>query len=230
MDKRAWNVLLEAGRHLKPDTIIVMGDFIDCYAVSSHQKNPANRVSIEDEIAAGNAALDQLEALGATRLVYIEGNHESRMPRYIADRAPEIHAIAPTIRNLLRVDERGWEWVPYRDHITIGKCHYTHDLGKAGDNAHVDARKRFESNVVMAHVHKLGASYGGNLKGETHVGVCAGWLGSAADCEYLSRAQAMSGWQLGFCTTAMESDGTTHIQTHPIINYRAFVDGKLIAA
>jgi predicted phosphodiesterase len=39
-DKKAFNLVLEVGKKLKVDQVVIGGDFIDNYSVSSHDKNP----------------------------------------------------------------------------------------------------------------------------------------------------------------------------------------------
>ena len=67
--------MLKAARGFKPQTIVSIGDFADCYAVSSHSKDPRRIADLEDEIGNVREGLDELDALNAKEKIFIEGNH-----------------------------------------------------------------------------------------------------------------------------------------------------------
>lgn len=74
-DERAWNLFLKVGKTLKPKHLVVIGDLADFYSVSSHSKSPDRTSNLEWEVGEVNAALDQLDGLGATKKYFIAGNH-----------------------------------------------------------------------------------------------------------------------------------------------------------
>src|SRR6476620_1427559 len=113
-DKKAWSLVLKAIKETQPSRVVTLGDFLDCYSVSSFPKSPDRRAGLGSEIDAGNRALDQLsEAAGKAEIVFIEGNHCFRLQRYIAEKAPELFDLVE-ISALLGIKKRGWKWVPYR--------------------------------------------------------------------------------------------------------------------
>jgi predicted phosphodiesterase len=229
-DKRAWGLVLKAGKLVKPDFIVVLGDFLDCYTVSSHRKDPRRRLTLQDELDAANAELDKLDALGAKSRHFVQGNHEHRLERYLMDHAPEVFGMARPDR-LLRMADRGWSYTPYGRSLRIGRMNYTHDVdGKAGPNAHAQSLQAFGGNVCQGHTHRLATCYAGNLKNETHTGVSLGWLGDANAADYKSYVKAKKDWTLGFGLALMEPNGNTHLQAVPIISYRAAVFGDIVSA
>jgi predicted phosphodiesterase len=150
VDKKAWQLLLNVGKDQKPDAILIQGDFADFYSVSSHSKD-ANRLnSFEDEVAAVNKALDELDALGAKEKHFVAGNHEDRLQRYLNDKAPELNSFV-TIPQLFNLKKRGWKYTPYKQSVQIGKLNATHDVGSAGKNAIFQALSTFQHNVVQGH-------------------------------------------------------------------------------
>ncbi len=227
VDVDAWNLMLRFAQSWRPDRIIVLGDFVDCVSVSAHSRDPNRIALIDDEIDVANAALDQLDQLGASEKHFIEGNHCYRLQRYLADRAPALYNQI-SIRGLLGLEERGWSFTPYREHLKIGHVHYVHDTGSAGASAHTKAGAAFESSVVIGHVHRLACSYFGNALGDTHVAVAAGWLGSAKAADYMHKIKATREWMHGFVTGLLEPDGTTHLQLHPIVNGRVRDGGRVV--
>jgi predicted phosphodiesterase len=229
-DKRAWSLMLKVAKALKPKTIAVIGDFADFFGVSSHSKDPRRALKLEAEIADVRVGLDELDALGAKRRVYIAGNHEDRLTRYLQDKAPELFDFV-TIPGLLQLYERGWEYVPYRHHTRIGKLYLTHDVGNAGRNSTFKALDTYMHSVVTGHAHRLQYIVEGTAVGEWKVSAQFGWLGDVRQVEYMHRAVAMKNWSLGFGVGYHDKDtGCVYITPVPIVGYQCVVNGKKHAA
>lgn len=221
----AWNAMLKAARGWKPNIIICLGDFADFYSVSSHSKDP-NRVSqLDVELEDVNRGLDELDALGATSKFFIQGNHEQRMERYLADRAPALFN-SIKVERLFRLRERGWSYTPYRSGLRLGKAYFTHDLGQAGAFAHQRARTRYGGNIVIGHTHFAGLEYQGNVRGDVHVGIASGWLGDSSKIDYTTQVNANE-WVNAFTIAYMEPNGFMHFQLIPILRGRCMVEGKI---
>jgi hypothetical protein len=229
VDPVAWAVALGVGRFFKPHRIVVLGDFVDNHSTSRHAKDPNRDLQLADEIEAANAALDQLDALGAIHKHYLEGNHEENLERYLMEKAPALFNVV-SMRKLLRLDERGWSFTRYRQHLKIGKVFYVHDTGSSGATAHVKSRDAFGGSVVQGHTHHAGASYAGTAKGDAHVGISSGWLGRFDDANYAHDIQKRRSWMHAITLGWMEPDGVTHLQLVPIINGKACVNGQLVTA
>jgi predicted phosphodiesterase len=228
-DKRAWSLLLRVGMAFKPDKIVTLGDFADFYCVSSHDKDP-NRVNgLEAEVADVNVALDELDQLKAKEKIFITGNHENRLERYLMTKAPELFNMMG-IKELFQLKKRNWKYVPYKNHIKIGKLHITHDTGKAGKYAHYQSMDDFQDNTVIGHTHRLGYTVVGNAKGVPHVGAMFGWLGDVEQVEYMHRIKALRDWALGFGIGYEEPNGNMHLQPVPMVDYKVVVEGKLYKA
>lgn len=228
-DRRAWELMLHVARALRPETIVVLGDFADMWAVSAHDKSPTRRDNLESEMKAVAIRLDELDALGARRKIYCEGNHEDRLSRYITRAAPELFEFVSFPR-IHRLDERGWEWVPYREHARVGKVFVTHDLGEAGIYAAARARGTMGGNVVIGHVHRMGVHYASTAEGTGHVSASFGWLGDATQARYLPAAKRAA-WQIGFGLGYLEpATGHVHLQAVPIVGYKCVVEGRLFGA
>jgi hypothetical protein len=229
VDRAAWRTMLAAGRAFKPHRIIILGDFVDMRATNQHRKNPNWNLLLEKEIATGNKALDELDALGAKHKHYLEGNHEENLQRYLMDRAPALFNVVD-VPSLLRLKERGWAWTPYRTHLKVGKVYYVHDTGSAGERAHIKSRDAFAGNVVQGHTHHAGVAYAGTARGEAHVGIASGWLGQFKDADYAHDIQKNRAWVHAFTIGHMEPSGVTHFQLVPIIKGKACVNGQLVTA
>jgi predicted phosphodiesterase len=220
--------MLRAARVFQPDHIIILGDFADFYAVSSHSKDPSRRLSLKDEVREVNRCLSLIAELGAAKVTYISGNHEDRFDRYIADRAPEFYGMT-SIKDMLKIQERGWDWVPYKTHMTLGKLHVTHDCGKAGKYAHYDAQATFEGNVIIGHTHRLGYTVVGNAEGKPHLGAMLGWLGDIEAVDYMFRIRALRDWAHGFGIGYLLPDESVHVVPIPIVKNTVIIEGKVIS-
>ena len=228
-DATAWKVMCKVLQKRKPDILVILGDFGDFYSVSSHQKDPKHRnLLLLDEVHAVNAKLDELDALvgPACKKYFIQGNHEWRLDRYIAERAPDLYGMLTT-QQLFGLKERGWSYTPYHHHIKIGKLYVTHDTGKAGINAHRQAERAFSDNAIIGHTHRMALEVVGNAKGRPHISGMFGWLGDIGAAEYMHLINARRDWALGFGTGWMKDDGTVFLQAHPIVNGECVVDGVL---
>lgn len=225
-DERAFDLMLEAASAWKPDTINILGDFMDCWSISSHSKAADRSFNLQEEVTAANLCLDFVDQLGAREKHYVSGNHEDRLIRYINDKAPELFGLVD-LPKLLNLKKRGWTWTPYKESRLQGKLHVTHDCGSSGPNAHVQARATFESNVIMGHTHRLAVSYGGNAQGKSKVGMMCGWLGDANAADYMFKIKALRDWSLGFGIGYQEASGVVHLQPVPIVDYKVVLEGKL---
>lgn len=227
-DGAAFAVLMAAARVFRPDTIVFLGDFADFCSVSFHPRTLGVRgYTLEEEVAAVNARLDEVEALGASRVVFVKGNHEHRLERYLSEKAPELFGLVDTAA-LFRFTARGWSVVEYRHHLKIGKMHFTHDVGHAGIYAHRQSRMAYEGNVVIGHVHRCSMEVAGTSKGPSHVGIALGWLGDKKAIDYMHAAKA-SQWTLAFGIAYHERDtGNVHVVPIPIVDYRCVIEGHLI--
>jgi predicted phosphodiesterase len=225
-DKTAWGTMLAAMREWKPDIVVVLGDLCDMYSVSAHDKDPRRMNRLDWELEACNEALDQLDALGAQKKYFVEGNHETRWDRALASRATEFSAVF-RLRDQLRLRERGWLFTPYKHTLRLGKLHITHDLGKSGRNAHRDAEATYQGCAVIGHTHALELSVVSNRKGKAHVAAMFGWLGDNAKIDYRHFDKAAREWPHGFGTGRMEPNGVVHISAHPIFDAKVCVEGHL---
>lgn len=199
---------------------VIGGDFADFYQVSSHSKE--KRMAFDDEVEETKKLLRRIESWDFRELDYIEGNHENRLDRYIADNAKEMDGIVSTDK-LLRISEHGWRITKYKNHTSVGKAYVTHDLGKAGDNAVKDAVSSYQDNVIINHTHRMQFRVEGNAKGIPHVGASFGWLGDVTKVDYMHRIRANRDWALGFGVGVLRSDGIIYIQPVPIVLYSCMV-------
>jgi predicted phosphodiesterase len=226
-DEKAWGLLLRVGLALKPKHIVILGDFADGETLSAHPATKPGEQDFSVELEAVKKCLDQLDSLGAENKIYVSGNHEFRLDRYLMEHAPALFRCIAW-QNVLGLFERGWAWIPYRKSTKIGKLHLTHDTGSAGVNAHRMSAKAFGGSAIIGHTHRLSVEVTGRFGGAPYLAAMFGWLGDAEKAaDYIHEAKA-SEWVHGFGVGYLEpGNGIVHLQPVPIVNGRCVVNGKL---
>lgn len=226
-DKVVWTVILQAITALQPQNIVIIGDALDAYPISFHPKTPARRATLRDELAIADVELITLaDACRGRRVIYCEGNHEHRLERYLIQNAPALYGLID-MPTLLKIEERGWEWVPYQDWIRIGKIAYSHEVGACGKNAAQQTLAAFGNNIVFGHSHRGGLVYSGTVDGERHVALNVGWGGDADAVDYMHKARTRE-WQHGFGLVEQDATGAGWCQFVPVINGRCVAHGRVI--
>lgn len=224
-DKKAWATMLRAAKRFCPNKIIVLGDFVDFYAVSDHDKDPARKYKLVDELKSGREGLEELEDLGAEQLFFDCGNHEDRLNRYLVRRAPELHDLI-SVQDSFELKEHGWKFQKYGTHSNIGKLYHTHDVGYAGKHAVFHTGSAFQRSVVFGHTHRLSVNYFGSVDGKRHFAASLGWLGDIDAADYMPQAKKAE-WQLGFGIVRAEKSGNIHLQAIPIVDGKCVLEGSL---
>lgn len=221
-DVQAWNLLLQICRSIRPSEIVIIGDFLDLYSVSSFSKNPRRKLLLEDEIEEANIELDKLA--GIAPVVYIEGNHEARLSKYLHDRAPALDGLI-TVPGALRLKERGIRWVPYKTSYKLGKVSYTHDVGFSGPSSARASLAAYGGNLVFGHSHLGSVEYSGSVRGDSHFVLNVGHMCDIEAVDYYHRDLARRRWRCGFGLVTYAGD-LAFAQFVPIVHGCAVVNGK----
>jgi hypothetical protein len=157
--------------------------------------------------------------------VFIAGNHENRLERYLQDKAPELFNVV-TIPKLLELTQNKWEYVPYRSDYQLGKLYMTHDVGASGSRALKAAIDTYQANILTGHTHRVGMTVEGSARGKTHVSASFGWLGNAKEVDYMHRVKVSRDWALGFGLGYLMPNGNIHINPVTIIDYSVIIEGE----
>jgi len=226
-DRRATDLVLKVLAAFKPNVVVTLGDLFDFYAVSNHSKDPNRAKLLEWEVSCANQFLDRLDRFKIPRKIFIEGNHEFRLERYLRDKAPELYGLV-NVQKLFNLRGRGWDFVAYKAFTKIGKLHLTHDTGRSGKYTAAQTLTDVQDNVVVGHAHRLQYVVEGNAKGKPHVSACFGWLGDRDKTDYMHKVRANRDWALGFGVGYLEpASRLIHLVPVPLVNYTCVVEGKL---
>ena len=226
-DRRAWSLMMDVATDLKPKHIVCMGDIWDCYTISKYSKSPERTLRFREEMRIVNSLLDQLDSLGAENKLFVEGNHEDRLRIYMQDKAPELWGMV-ALPDLLRLAERGWLYVPYKNDIELGRLHITHDTGNAGKYAVYRAMDAYQHSVITGHSHRMAYLVEGDATGQQQISAQFGWLGDIEKIDYMHKIQARRNWALGFGIGYLDpKTDIVYLVPVPIVNYTCMVNGRL---
>jgi hypothetical protein len=96
--------------------IILNGDIADFFNIKLHPVMPHEfgiKTTIKDEIYLVNKFLDHLQMrYPEATIMFLSGNHEDRLDRYLCKKAPEIFDMM-TVPELFKLEDRGIDHMPY---------------------------------------------------------------------------------------------------------------------
>lgn len=229
-DRDAFRLALKVVKKFRPHMLVILGDFADFYSVSQHEKDPNRRISLIEEVAVVKEKLDELTAAcpRKTRRIYVSGNHEYRLDRYIRDKAPDLFGLT-TVDAILELNESGWEYVPYKDYIKIGNLLISHDTGSAGMNAHRRSLSDAGSgnSVVIGHTHRMSWESKTTAEGDFVSAAMFGWLGNAEEIDYMHKTK-VNNWVHGLGLGYLMPNGTVVTRPIPFVNNECVLGDKLI--
>lgn len=102
-DDRALEVLYSFISWHKPDTIFIMGDLLDGYAISRFTKNPNGALRFQSELDSAISVLESIRNISKkSKIYFIRGNHEARLQKFLWSNAKELSGLhALELENLL---------------------------------------------------------------------------------------------------------------------------------
>ncbi len=144
--------------------IIQAGDLLDLYSFSRYEKD-ANHTTPHEELSRGLEMATKMwaairKAAPHAKLCQLIGNHEDRLSKTIARKAPELSIVCKSIADLYEFP--GVKVLKSsKDHLEIDGVIYTHGhYTKLGDHA-----KFYRTSVVHGHSHKIGIFYEQTARG-----------------------------------------------------------------
>ena len=224
-DKNALNIAIGYGKAVNPDIVLLQGDLVDFYQVSSWLKDPKKR-DFAWEIEQCIEVIDHItNNFPNAKKVLLEGNHEHRLLRFLWQKASQLCGLkAMDVGELLKLQDRGWEYVINRERLMagedvfkVGKLRFIHGHEvRTGWGAVNLARMYYMKttvNIVVAHHHQTQEYLTRKLNNQ-HEGAWV--LGGLCDLspDYLPS----NNWNHGFAIVRFDSDGDFAIENKKIIN------------
>lgn len=184
VDKKTVAAFLADLDHLKPDSLVHVGDALDCGGFMNQHHVigtiAESEITFEDDCHAANELLDQLQAR-VPDITLIEGNHEHRITRWCLKQTLAHHKDAKFLLSMfgpaavLHTEARGIRFIDrhkYYDELSIsGTIKYKpggvaqHGEAVTGKNATFRQLDRLGKSVHFGNTHRLMAVYQETLDG-----------------------------------------------------------------
>lgn len=225
-DKKVlWDLVVPFVEELRPNGVILNGDIVDCYSLSEFTKNPLEEADLTKEIRLADRLMNRLSkaAKSSDELIWLGGNHEARLQRYVWKHAPVLGAVEGVrFPNLFNLQHYGFQWLEYGDKHYLGKLMVTHGT-EVNKHSGWTARSHFlkhGTSVLIGHTHRLGVFHATNDVGD-HAAYENGCL-CRLDPEY----DPSPNWQHGFAVVHVLDDGYFNTQQMRILERKKFFYGS----
>jgi len=225
-DEKALKILYKFMDWYKPQTIFIIGDLLDCYAVSRFTKDPKGALNFKEEV---DSAISILKAIkkhsNNSQIYYIRGNHEARIKKFLWSNAKELSGLQELeVPSILHFKELGIKYVEK------GMMMYKGVMVKHGSvvrkYAGYTAKAEFEKNGcsgVSGHTHRAAVYMQTNASGDYK------WMEIGCLCkldqEYMEGETP--NWQQGFGIGYFNKNSNRYqLELVNIIDGKAMYAGK----
>ena len=242
-DRNALDVALQITRQIKPSTVVINGDWLDMTEWSDKfAREPGFYFTTQPALLEAHYWLQKLRnALPDARMVYIEGNHEQRMPNAIQNHLLSMSDIVDvkgypigSLATMLGLDSLGIEYLAdYPNNLLdLGPIVISHGhvaRGKPMDTVNGIIQKVYKSHLV-GHIHRPEFTVKTiNLSGADQ-DIFAMSSGCLCRTDFTVPGHARGQvWQQGFVVLEM-SDGMVTPYQIPIRNGSAVFGGRMYNA
>jgi hypothetical protein len=246
VDPFAMAVLLDVVQKVEPDGVVLNGDVVDFPKVGRFTQIPgAGNLSLQAELdfVRDHIIKPVSEICPKAYKIWLMGNHEQRLIRYIADTAPELADLrALRWDQLTGVDEMGWELVfggnwlaPMQKDRTenvrrtwkiLHDCFVVTHGRSIAKNAMDAEISRYGMSGTSGHTHRPGVWTMPTLAGKNLCWTSTGMMaGAAVGKDYVSTPSA---WTMGFAVFTIDPKTKTVIP-HLVNIYEDFAEfaGKI---
>lgn len=231
-DIAATKAFFAFAKDFAPDELILNGDILDLAACSGHGDADATD-RVNKELIAGAAFLDELQDRlpAKCRVHYNEGNHETRLTRYVKKNASSLLDVKElSLPYLLTLKDRKISWLPYSGdnmYFITKKLGVTHGFAHGTNYTRATLRKLGVSCIVgHAHRPEYSTEPVVDHRGQ-HIRGCWG-SGCLVPVQHISYMTQPSGWSQGW-TVVYSDEKTGDFSVYPInlANGHVFWNGKV---
>jgi predicted phosphodiesterase len=217
-DDAAIKVALSAIRDYRPQSVLIAGDYYDCYSISDHDKDPGRCDTIQDEFDAAKPTSEAInEATGDALKIFKKGNHEERIDR-MQRKNPGLFKLRSL--ELPIAAELPKDWLYYQDQtrFKIGALTALHGNLKGRGNSVKHAAygmlSKLRTSCIFGHFHRFQTFYERTADGTYRAGWANGHMCDVDQAEYITSPD----WQGGFSTIDYDwSLGVFSVTPHLIV-------------
>ena len=241
-DQPSIDIVKEVIKDFKPHNVWLMGDMMNFSTVSTYGYPADYKISLNDEVEQARVMLREISDIAKAanpnvKLVYLEGNHEYRLKKFIDNKMRELYALKDprgqhtlAVEKMRDVENMGYSFVPYQENEIDGDAIVMHGdsaRSKGGYTAH-GYLDRFGQSTVAGHTHRLALVFK-TQRDEVRFGIETGSL-----CKPNMKIPytRYPDWQLGFGTmvndtqTGLMHPSITNIQKGACIFNGKFYEGN----
>lgn len=258
-DWAAMNLFIEVCRMEQPESIVILGDFLDLPGQGKYAQEAGFARTTQPSLDDGHKFLALLRAVcPLSEIILIEGNHDKRMQSFI-----ELNALAAfglrkanmpeswpvmSIQNLLRLDELKVTYMDAYPAATHWDDKLTRNIHGTKANSKGSTMSMYSSdlphiNTWAGHSHRAEIIYktvlGGHGEAIESYSANPGCLcrteGSVPSVNGAlhadgTTAKVIENWQQGFGSLLFNEEGVAWPQVHRIKNGRTVYNGKIYEA
>ncbi len=202
VDKNCFELFLRYIRQFKPHYIVLNGDVFDAYLVSRFAKSRnIGFKTFKAELDADKGYFDTLlKACGKAKVIFIDGNHEVRLPNYLKMMAPTLEDMdGLQMEQIFEFAKRGIVHAKAKAQSGIYRitdklaCAHGWYTGSDGNSVAKRTWNQVQQSIITSHSHKEGTyRVRGGLDGKESVALVTGCLCQPQD--YLD----LDTWARGF--------------------------------
>lgn len=233
-NQKALELIYKFILDFKPDTLHILGDFLNCTSISKYETDPYYGISFADEINLGKVIIEKLlkhvkKVNPDSQVIYSNGNHEARLLKFLSRQADELAGLNNdgeyilSIPHLLELKKHKIKFYEYGKGYRVGDYYLTHGeiaRSKAGFTAQAMLDK-YGSSGLSGHTHRL------SFINRTQMGNIKTWIETGCLCNLQPTPAYMVSpdWCNGF-VVGYEDKGKFYPQAIKIENNKFIFNGK----
>lgn len=203
------------GLKKKVDCILLGGDMLDWYSLSSFDKLASGH-SLQDELDCGMAFLRALRKhFPDQKLIWLDGNHEFRVEKHKMKNVAIASLDSMRVKNMIALSDFDVEYYDNFATLQIGKLNvmHGHKLAGAGKMAARNKLMNAMDNVLFFHHHTVQDFFVKTLRGD----VIGSWAVGCC-CQLRPDYSIHNNWMNGFAIIKVDQDGNFTVDNKKIIN------------
>lgn len=188
---------------VQPKVIVLNGDIMDMFMLSKFTKGEGRNPM--EEVVETRSVLESIRAVcSKSDIYYVIGNHETRLERYVLNKAPELASLIEDVFSILKVSDfniRGCASLLVNDNLVFK--HGTLLGNKSGLSAIKEMENAYMSGC-SGHTHRL-CKYIARKSGRKFF-----WIETGCLCDLTPEYMINPNWQNGFAVIEIKNGRVYH--------------------
>lgn len=220
-DNDSLSLIMDYAQDIKIDSIILLGDIIDCYQLSSFTKDPKQR-NFKEEITACKQVFKLLrKVFPKAHIMFREGTHEARYERYLMSKAPEIFGFEEfELKVLLKLHDYKIDYIKNKRVLQYGHLNMLHGDEYNAKTIVNPARAMFmkaKECVLSAHHHQTSQHTEVSLNGKQISTWSIGCL-----CDLHPEYAPYNNWNHGFAFLERDENNDFMVENKRIVKGKIY--------